>query len=360
MIQPYRLLLAILATAALTGCASLGPGSVTRDRFDYNESLGESWKRQVLMNIVKMRYVEPVSFVEVGQIVAGYSLESDVNLSATFGTIANVTKTSAFTPGLTGKYTDRPTITYTPMTGNAFIRSLMTPLTPENLMSAVQSGVPADLIFKLSVAAINGQRNQTAPIAGFRPAEEKFLRAVKLLRRLQVAGAIRMKTVKDEEKRVNTAVSFWTRGAPPEIASQVRELCVLLGLDPEAAQYRLVYGVTPENNRELALQSFSMMHLLSLLAARVEVPVTDITEGRASAGVREATGGAGEKGGFSVKCSESRPQDAFVSVQYRNRWFWIDDRDMESKRVMSFILLVFTLADTGRREALPQITIPAQ
>jgi hypothetical protein len=49
-----------------------------------------------------------------------------------------------------------------------------------------------------------------------------------------------------------------------------------------------------------------------------------------------------------------------VSVSYRNRWFWVDDRDLESKRLISFIMLVFTLADTGRHESIPQITIPAQ
>ena len=46
---------------------------LTGDRFDYNnETLTESCKRQILLNIVKMRYVDPVSFVDVGQIVTGY------------------------------------------------------------------------------------------------------------------------------------------------------------------------------------------------------------------------------------------------------------------------------------------------
>jgi hypothetical protein len=49
-----------------------------------------------------------------------------------------------------------------------------------------------------------------------------------------------------------------------------------------------------------------------------------------------------------------------VSVAYRNHWFWVDDRDLESKRSISFIMLIFTLADTGKHESLPQITIPAQ
>ena len=359
MTKRCRMLSVGLMMAILAGCASVGPGTVTRDRFDYNASLTESWKRQILLNIVKMRYVEPVFFVDVGQIVAGYSLESGITAGGS-GTFSNFSTTAAIGPSVSGKYTDRPTITYVPMTGNAFIKSLMTPLSPENLMFAIQSGVPANMIFKLGVASINGLRNRSAPVAGFRPAEQKFLRVVEILRSLQLSDAIRMKTIKSKDNHDSTTISFWSKGAPAEISLQVRELCDLLGLDSEGGQYSLVYGIAPENNREIAMQSFSMMHLLSFLAARVELPEKDMSEGRASPGIREATGNTDNKDRFVVKCSDSKPQDAFVSVEYRNRWFWIDDRDMESKRAISFILLVFTLADTGKHESLPQITIPAQ
>ncbi len=345
-----------LMILVFTGCASMGPGSVARDRYDYNTSVAESWKRQILLNIVKMRYLEPVSFMDVGQIVAGYSLESGVSL----GVVPNFNSSAFYNSSLTGKYTDRPTITYIPLTGNAFIKSLMTPFPPENLMFAIQSGVPAEMIFKLGVASINGLRNRSAPVAGFRPAEPKFIRAVEIIRNLQIYGAIRVKTVKTKENPGTTTISFWSKGAPEEIALQVRELCDLLGLDPGAEQYRLVQDVVPESNREIAIQTLPVMQFLAFLAARVDVPEQDMREGRASPGAREAIGATDDKTRFAVKCSDSRPQNDFVSVAYRNRWFWVDDRDLESKRLISFIMLVFTLADTGKHESLPQITIPAQ
>lgn len=345
-----------LLMITFAGCASIGPGSVTRDRFDYNASLTESWKRQILLNIVKMRYVEPVFFVDVGQIVAAYSLETGISLG---GAAAVSSNTTSFDSSLSGKYTDRPTITYVPMTGNAFITSLLTPFSPDRMMFAIQSGIPADMIFKLGVASINGLRNRPAPVSGFKPAEEKFLRVVKIMRSLQVSGTIRIKTKKDKDNHISTIISFWSKGAPPEVSSQVRELCELLGLNPAAGQYRLVQGIESENDREIALQSFPLMHLLGFMAARVEVPEKDVKEGRAVPGIREAIGDMDEKGRFAVKCSDTRPQDAFVSVEYRGRWFFVDDRDIESKRVISFVMLVFTLADTSKQEALPQITIPA-
>src|SRR5688572_9153481 len=94
----------------LTGCRSLGPGTVARDRFDYSGSISESWKRQTLLNIVKVRYLDPPIFVDVGQIVAGYSLETALTAGATLPENAG----NIVTLGGSARFTDRPTITYTP------------------------------------------------------------------------------------------------------------------------------------------------------------------------------------------------------------------------------------------------------
>src|SRR5688500_17194671 len=68
----------------LAGCHSVGPRTVSRARSEYATSLAESWKRQALLNIVKLRYRAPPIFVDVGQIVAGYSIETTLNANASF------------------------------------------------------------------------------------------------------------------------------------------------------------------------------------------------------------------------------------------------------------------------------------
>ena len=77
------LLTTVLSALFITGCTTIGPDAIQRDRFDYNTAISDSWKEQTLLNIVKIRYADMPLFVEVVSIVSGYTLEGSVNLGAT-------------------------------------------------------------------------------------------------------------------------------------------------------------------------------------------------------------------------------------------------------------------------------------
>ncbi len=59
-----------------------------------------------------------------------------------------------------------------------------------------------------------------------------------------------------------------------------------------------------------------------------------------------------------VHSGDSRPTDAYVAVRYRDQWFWIDDRDLSSKRVFSFLMLLFSLTEKDTLQAAPIVTVP--
>src|SRR6267154_2147686 len=183
-------LLALLAVSS--GCHSIGPRTVPRDRFEYSSSISESWKRQTLLNIVKLRYLDPPIFVDVGQIVAGYSLETGLSAGGSFPETTSLGGNTA-TVGGSVRFTDRPTITYTPLTGNKFVKALMTPLPPDAVFFMVQSGYPVDAVFFAAVSAMNGLKNHENDLTGVAPADAAFVRALELLRKIQLSGAVGMR-----------------------------------------------------------------------------------------------------------------------------------------------------------------------
>jgi hypothetical protein len=60
---------AALAAAALAGCSSIGPPHVVRDRFDYAEAISCSWKENMLLNLVRLRYADAPLFLDVSSVV---------------------------------------------------------------------------------------------------------------------------------------------------------------------------------------------------------------------------------------------------------------------------------------------------
>src|SRR6516225_12383063 len=69
----------------LAACSSIGPATVPHDRIDYGSSIGNSWKEQTLLNIVKLRYGDIPIFLEVAQVIAGYQLQGTLGTGFTAG-----------------------------------------------------------------------------------------------------------------------------------------------------------------------------------------------------------------------------------------------------------------------------------
>jgi len=349
----------VLLACSSVSCAGFGARTVPTDRFEYSSSISESWKRQTLLNVVKLRYLDTPIFVDVGQIVAGYSLETALNAGVSLPETDSFGGNTLSLGGST-RFTDRPTVTYAPLTGSRFVRGLMMPIPVDSVFYMIQSGWPADSVLMAAVASINGLQNQEASVDGVTPADPRFLRAAWLLRQIQMSGAVAMRVLQGERDDVQTLLVFRSQDIPEKTLAEARELRELLGLDPDAPEIRLVFGATAADDREVAVVTRSILHVMAAMSVNVEVPAEHVAEGRAIPGLTSGPDGSASSTRACIHSSRTRPSDASVAVAYRDHWFWIDDRDLRTKRAFAFIMFFFTLADTGDREALPMITIPAQ
>ena len=353
-----RLSLAALlfSVLALSGCSGIGPGTVARDRFDYTAAISESWKRQMLLNIVKLRYGDAPIFLDVASIINQYQLTTDLNASFSWG--FPIPNQNAYNPkvGVDGNFVDRPTITYNPLTGEKFARNLMTPVAPATVMSLIEGGYPIDLVFRILVHSVNGIQNSFGGGARARKADPEFYVILDKMRRIQTTGAVALR-VKRTENREALMMVFRKR-VDKEMEQEGREVRRMLGLKEEGGEFRVVYGSAPANDEEVALLTRSILEVLSDISGTVEVPADHVAEKRVLPTMEPD--GEGIKGTMiRILCSTAKPSDNFAAVPYRDRWFWIDDRDYQSKKLFSFLMFVMTLTETGGKEGAPIVTINA-
>src|SRR5204863_1506681 len=121
---------------------------------------------------------------------------------------------------VSGKFSDRPTITYVPLTGEKFLRGLITPSDPKNIFFMLQSGYAADFILALTVESLNGVRNRSTAGGMVREADPEFLQALTLLRDVQTAGAFGMRVEEDKAKGSTGVVFFRRDDIPSDVAEK--------------------------------------------------------------------------------------------------------------------------------------------
>jgi hypothetical protein len=339
----------------LAGCSSMGPSSVERDRFDYVTTISNSSKRQALLNLLKVRYGDAPVFMDVASVISSYSLQGEISLGSQFAQPGRGDQYG--TVGATGRYADTPTITYQPLAGDRFAKSLMAPLPVTGILSLLQSGYPADVVLRVCVNSINGLQNAYGGPRNQREGSPKFHDLLTAMRESQAVGASGFRTKSTADAQV---VVLFMSPETDNAAEHSRKIRELLGLKSAQREFTVIYGSFPENDAEIAILTRSILQVMIDLASYVDVPAADIAEGRVYGLRRSAQQERLFPSLITVQHGSSPPGDAYVAVQYRNHWFWVDDRDQQSKHMLSFLMLMFSLTEGGQSGAGPIVTVPAR
>jgi len=309
----------------------------------------------MLINIVKIRYGDAPVFLDVSSVITSYELLASANVGGSFTSNPNTAGASA---GVTAAMANRPTVTYTPLSGEKFARSLMSPIPPLSVLNLIQSGYPVDYVFRLCVQSINGIENRRAGAVVAHPADPQFYPLIEKMKNVQNSGAMGMRIKPVDKKEAVVFVFHGKEG--PQTQAESAEVRRILGLNPKSREFKVSYGLVAEKNQEIALLTRSMLQIINNLASYMEVPEEDVKAGRVNPTLREEVAGQTIEPLLQVKVSSEKPDEAFVEVPYRNHWFYIDDRDLRSKKLFSFLMFVFTLVETEDKTPPPVVTIPTR
>jgi len=384
-----------LATVG-SACNTVGPKAVRGARMNYNEAIARTGDQQLLLNLVRLKYRDTPLFLEISSVSTQYNLEWSAGASQSFtdtdtltGGVASAAEAAAssVTNGLSGKGTrsrsltrqrvdtdssgmdvgvgfyERPTITYSPLQGEQFVTQLLSPIPLDRLMLLSESGWSVSRVFRTCLQELNGLDNASSasgPTPSYVPEYEAFREVTKLLRRLQVRGAVDfVQRVDADSERAQLEMRFKSGGGDSEDAEAFRRQ---LRLDAAADAYLLSQSVYDANTKVLALRPRSLMGVLHFLSQGVEPP-----EGHVESGLvtqtqyddgspfdwAEVTGDL-----FRVQSQGSPPADAFVKVRYRGRWFYIEDSDLESKTTFGLLTTLFKLQSGDVKSLGPTLTLP--
>ena len=406
----------LFAVLFLSGCSTLGPQLVLNSHIDYNKAVEQVIQEELLLNIVRRRYYEAPQFVTISSISTSMSTSAGVSAGTGFGNQGTPTTGNV---GGNFNWSDSPTVTITPRQGMEILGALTARMGVLTIAKMAQAGYRFDFLLALMTEGLTDVRGPEVGVGtDFRPGDKEFIEVIQSVGRLIDTGQLKAGTFawndpysditipRDQITVENqlTAIALGTgvgrfksydggenyyftdwhdypaMWIDPEArtSSDGKLIIETLNLQPTPlkrvwtfAKSRVVEGTDLENvpddpRPELRMQMRTFYSVLNLLAYGVNVPPKDEEERRAF--TKDLYDQAVSEGRavdlsdkFVVQSSGERPAHAFVAVQHRGSWFYVDDRDNVSKRLFNAVYDLFNMeiAPSGGGGG-PILTLPVR
>ena len=192
----------IVATTAVCAAAAgcMGSWAMRGTRLEYNKSVSHTASQEMLLNIVRMRYGETPTFLDMPSVVS----QTEASMAG-----AGAQKT-ALQGTLDGGFNlrDRPTISYAPRTGDDMAASMIKALKAEAILD-ISPGNDTRMFLLAFVDSINGVRNSpqaTSPASRILVDNEEYRYGIDLFMGLQNRGAVKMRVAQLDEKPQGSAL----------------------------------------------------------------------------------------------------------------------------------------------------------
>jgi hypothetical protein len=352
-----RRFLISLLLLILSSCSNIGSVELPIDRLGYNDALQYSDLQQELLNIVRLRYSDPPYFMSVNSIVSQFSYSRTGSFS--------VSNSSSPPPALLGtgtgeiSFSESPTVTFTPLQGTEFVTKLMTPIDISVIYMLLRAGWGINHIFRPIIQQFGPIENAilASRVTSSRmPHYKEFLALGAVFGKLQHARNLKMRKDKvDEAFAIRFDITSFSNLNPKEKA-----ILAKIGVTPDAPYFWLVNKPSQKPN-EIYIETRTVLGLLNFFSKGVDVPLEDIKDKQAPM-TYEQNGELFDWhkvtfGMLHVYTSPQRPTNAFVSVRYRKKWFYVDNSDFDSKETLNLIMIIMGIYQGKIEGFLPVFTV---
>lgn len=411
-----RLLFALAAAALLCPSCSVGPKVLRRDRLRYNEVVKTGTEEQLLLNIVRLRYIDTPSSLGVTSVADQYELTQNLGLMPFFASDAGGLSFGRFRgavlPQLTLGAAARPTLTYTPQDDQDFTKRLFTPLSLDAIASLSKTTWPTSTVFRLWLENLNWVSNAetgSGPTPRDPPEFAEFLAGIAALQRLtdrklatihlqevddpvsddipadRVTAAAIARAAKDGfEFRKDEKTGNWRlvrKKQQPLLRfdeavkgdAEFQTFCRVFRLNPDRTSFTFtnekldpyLKGTPKGGLVQLDLETRSLLQVLFFISQGVELPPEHAASGVAPLTMEpdgrvfdwdQVLGGL-----FKVYAVAGKgpPACAHVAVCYRGYWFYIDERDRDTKATFALLVELSRLQlPTDKGGTGPVLTLP--
>lgn len=387
-----HLLFPWLAAAVLlqSGCAQLGPEAMRASRLNYNEAVQMSDQRELLLNLVRLRYTEAPEFLQISGISTQMNFEVGASIGGEFGEVEE--NNSAFVaPGAAVGYSESPTITFIPRRDQEFTRQLVAPVELDSIYLLTSYGWGFDRVLILIADEINEVSNMATRESANLPKtdQQSFQKVIMLLRQLVAEGLVRVDvqrrskvlsaqiphdsvsledllkasgegyqltqnedetgyvlTKENNHYVMSVGMAAWER---PELMTVSRAL----NIKPNQPFYE-IDGKGKSQVNGLSITTRSVLGAMAYLSNAVAVP-EDHAE------LVEATMAADPalQKYLNIRVSKTLGEGMYLAVRYRDYWFYLQDSDLESKRTLGLLTSLIRLTiSAGGAHNVPVLTLP--
>ncbi len=337
----------------------MGPRFIEGSRTDYNVAMGNTESEQILLNLVRLRYGDAPYFLEATALNTQFLLAPSVEAGSTFDF------DGASTYSLKGKlaYEEKPTVTYSPLRGEDFVRQILSRISLETILLLDSSGWSTERVIRLCVEDINGIDN-AAKASGPTPSEppdiSAFNELVTILASLEAKGGLSITESSNQAKSTKYTVEF---SPEREFASEINKLRQVLGITGASKSNPKLVEIGDQTYKNaIEVQTRSFMGVMYFLAQAVVVPKEDINQQKvATTSLENGDSFDWEKvtGKLAViNSSSSKPSNAAIAVNYRGWWFYVADSDVTTKATFQLLGQLFALQSRDKKGSSPLLTLP--